>query len=107
MKKIINISFFSRSRLNQDPIDGSFYGWHSRFARAIARETDYQIESWSIDVEIKKKLSYQKDGIKYSVFPVSFYVAPGREISLPLLKALSRELKQNEVIIHLHDFHNW
>lgn len=107
MKKIINISSFSRSQLNQDPIDGSFYGWHSRFARVITKETNYQVESWSIDVKIKKKLSYQKDGIKYSIFPVSFYVAPGREISLSLLKSLNKEVEQNEVIIHLHDFHNW
>lgn len=110
MKKIVNISFFSRSRLGQDPTAGSFYGWHSKFGRVLSRCADlknFQIECWSPDIAIKNEILYEKEGITYRIFPGTFCLRPGREISLRLMRALRRECREHEVIIQLHDFHNW
>lgn len=107
MIKIINISSFSRSKINQDPIAGSFYGWHSRFSRKIAKTLPYKIESWCIDASVKKKLQYRKGSVLYRIFPSQFYISPGREVSIDLLRELARQTRHHKVIIHLHDFHNW
>lgn len=107
MKKIINISSFSRSKLNQDPVKGSYYGWHSQFARIISQSEKYLVESWAIDVTIKKEIAYRKNAVVYRIFPITLFVSPYREFSWQLIKKLKEELLKKHVIIHLHDFHNW
>lgn len=107
MRKIINISSFSRSRINQDPIAGSFYGWHSQYSREVHKRLGLTVESWSIDAGILHGSSYEREGVQYRIFPARFFLAPGRELSFGLLRALRAEMKEHDVIIHLHDFHNW
>jgi glycosyltransferase involved in cell wall biosynthesis len=107
MKKIINVSSFSRSKNNQDPIKGSYYGWHSQFARAITRSQKYAVESWAIDVSMKKEVVYEKDSLIYRIFPTALFFSPGREFSWKLIKKLKEEVSKNDIVIHLHDFHNW
>ncbi|MFH0828821.1 MAG: glycosyltransferase [Candidatus Kerfeldbacteria bacterium] len=107
MQKIINISSFSRSRLNQDPVKGSFYGWHSQFARHISGHCKAVVESWSIDAALSKQQAYEREGVTYRLFPSGFFLSPGREISTALLKALRQEARDHEIIVHLHDYHNW
>jgi len=107
MRKIINISSFSRSRLNQDPVAASFYGWHSQYSRQVHERLNLTVESWSIDVGLRQSTSYERDGVRYRIFPSRFYLAPGHELSSSLLRALRNEFRDHEVIVHLHDFHNW
>jgi len=107
MRKIINISSFSRSRLNQDAIKGSYYGWHSQYARKIVGKVDAAIESWSIDAALPKEQHHERDGVTYRLFPSGFFLSPGREISGALLKALKQEARDNDIVVHLHDYHNW
>lgn len=107
MQKIINIASFSRSRLNQDPKAGSYYGWHSQFARKTRGVAGAETESWSIDAALTEPTQYERDGVVYRLFPSRWYVSPGREISTALLGALRREAKEHRIIVHLHDYHNW
>lgn len=107
MKKIINIASFSRSRLNQDAVKGSYYGWHSQFARKLVGKVDANIESWSIDAALPHEQRYEKDGVTYRLFPSGFFLSPGREISGTLLKALKLEAHEHDIVVHLHDYHNW
>lgn len=107
MRKIINISSFSRSRVNQDPVDGSYYGWHSQYSRALAATRRFQVESWSIDVGVFRGKSYDREGIVYRLLPSRLYLTPGREVSTSVLRALRYELHHHDVVLHLHDFHNW
>lgn len=107
VNKIINIASFSRSRLNQDPKAGSFYGWHSQYARKIRGVVDAAVESWSIDAALRKPEGYDKDGMTYRLFPSRWFLAPGRELSPSLIAALRDEARSNNVVVHLHDYHNW
>lgn len=107
MRKIINIASFSRSRLNQDPVKGSYYGWHSQFARHISGHCNAVVESWSIDAALSKQQTYEREGVTYRLFPSGFFLSPGREISTALLKALRQEAHDHEIVVHLHDYHNW
>lgn len=107
MRTIINVSSFSRSRINQDPVAGSYYGWHSQFARHLVGHLDARIEAWSIDAAVSEPFRDERDGVTYRLFPSSFFIRPGREISLPLLRALKERARVEDVVVHLHDFHNW
>lgn len=107
MRTIISLAYFSRSRLNQDPIAGSYYGWHSQFGRKIAERLPYTVECWSIDVAVKQPAFFTRGRVTYRIFPSHFFIAPGREVSPDLIRALRKEVRQRHVIIHLHDFHNW
>jgi len=107
MRKIINIASFSRSRLNQDAVKGSYYVWHSQFARKLNGTIDAHIESWSIDAALPDEQRYEKDGVTYRLFPSGFFLAPGRELSTALLNALKKEAREHEIVVHLHDYHNW
>ncbi len=107
MRKIINIASFSRSRLNQDAVKGSYYGWHSQFARKLNGHLDARIESWSIDAALRDEQRYEKDGVTYRLFPSGFFLSPGRELSMALLKALKNEAREHDIVVHLHDYHNW
>ncbi len=107
MQKVISISSFSRSRLDQDPIKGSYYGWHSQFARHLVGHMDAVIESWSIDAALSLPQSYEREGVTYRLFPSGFFLSPGRELSLQLLSALKHEAREHDIVVHLHDYHNW
>ncbi len=107
MNKIINIASFSRSRLSQDPKAGSYYGWHSQYARKIRGIADSAVESWSIDAALRSSESYERDGVTYRLFPSRWFLAPGREFSPALIAALRDEVRSSDVVVHLHDYHNW
>lgn len=107
MRKVINISSFSRSRINQDPVAASFYGWHSQYSRQVHERLNLTVESWSIDVGLRHNTSYERDGVRYRIFPSRFYLGPGHELSTALLRALRSELRDHDIVVHLHDFHNW
>ena len=105
--KVIQILHHSLSPFNMD-VDVRFYegDFHVRVAKQILKQTtNYEIECWRPETTFKEVYTRKKDGITYKVFP-SFYLKFGREYSVPLLRELRKESKNEEVLIHLHGIHN-
>lgn len=107
MPTVIQIAPFSRSRRGHDPVAGSYEGWHAQFGRQVAGAGRYRVECWSQDVACSKPLAYERDGVAYRLFPVQWYLSPGREVSTAMVDALRAAPHRDDMIVHLHDPHTW
>ncbi len=105
--KIISINTISSSFLMKDYELDFIMNWSSKTSQSIKKYyPDIEIECWTPERRYKKEREFMHNGIKYRVFP-SVGFAFGREISLPMLKAISNEIKKEKIILHLHGIHNW
>lgn len=105
--KIIHILHHSPSWITRNIEEDIFDGWHVRTAKAIQDLAikDCKIECWLPEKTKSKERQIEKDAITYRIFP-SFPINYGREISLPLIKALKKELS-NPILLHLHGIFNY
>lgn len=87
--------------------DYIFDGWSARTARYLKKYSkDYQHECYFAVTDIKQKVTWKRDGIKYIVFPAktlsktleSFFAII---FSPDLFAQLKNEVKSNDVIIHI------
>ncbi|MFB6185994.1 MAG: glycosyltransferase family 4 protein, partial [Halobacteriaceae archaeon] len=91
-------------------------GWHARLGKAIQEYTEFDVECWTVDFELEEEYVKQVDEVTYRAFP-SFMIpgsgasildpvlgesALGVEFSPSLIRALRREVKENDPAIHLH-----
>lgn len=82
-------------------------GWHVTLSNQILKYAkDFDIECWGMEKTITKTLSFEREMIKYKVFPSRYCKFLG-EISIQLLKELKRLTKEQKVIIHLHGLFNY
>jgi glycosyltransferase involved in cell wall biosynthesis len=70
------------------------------------------IECWTIEKKYRKKAIKEYKNIIFKIFPSTFSVRPGMEISLQMIKELNNEIKKAEsenekLIIHFHEYHSW
>ncbi len=107
MVKIIQILHCSPSWVSQNLGENIFDGWQTRTAKALQRlnMANCLIECWVVEKQYRKPVVFQKDGIRYRIFP-SFPLTYGREISVDLIKAIEAE-KASPVILHIHGLFNW
>jgi len=105
--KIIHILHHSPSWITRNIEEDIFDGWHVRTAKAIQDLAikNCKIECWLPEKTKFKERQIEKDAITYRVFP-SFPINYGREISLPLIKALKEELS-NPILLHIHGIFNY
>lgn len=105
--KIIQILHHSLSPFNMG-VDVRFYeeDWHVKVAKEIIKRTNkYELECWRPETTFKKIYTREKDGIIYKIFP-SLYLDFPREYSLSMFRALKKQCKGEEVLIHIQGIHN-
>lgn len=105
--KIINILHHSSSPFYRDwNFDLYCDDWHVITAKSIRELTDkYDIECWRPETKLKELVCGNLNGIVYKAFP-SKYVKINREYSPAMLKELKNESRKEDILIHLHGFHN-
>ena len=80
--------------------------WHVKVAKEIIKRTNkYDVECWRPERTFKKIYTREKDGIIYKIFP-SLYLDFPREYSLSMFRALKKQCKGEDVLIHLQGIHN-
>lgn len=119
-RKIIHIQgpsspFSNRENdVTVDSYDYLTWPWFSHVAFNTLKCTDkYEIECWRPEKDVPKIFTREIDGVTFKVFPC--LCLNGMRVvrtslialsSLSMLKALKKEAKNNEVLIHLHGVHN-
>lgn len=85
--------------------------WFSNEAKFFKKYyPNLDIECWTYEREFKKKEELFIDGIKYKVFPLTFYLRIGMEYSIQMIKEFIKEQKKyrdTKIIFHIHSYHTW
>lgn len=104
--RIFQILTHSSSWVTKNIEEDIYDGWQVRTAKAIRKiAPELQFECILPEKNLTQTMVEEKDGIIYRVFP-STALGYGREISLPLIRAL--KAKENEkIILHIHGAHNY
>ena len=118
-RKIIHIQgpsspFSNRENdVTVDSYDYLTWPWFSHVAFNTLKYTDkYDIECWRPEKDVSKISTREIEGVTFKIFPCKYLsdirVVRTSQIALSLLsmlKALKKEVKDNEVLIHLHGVH--
>ena len=109
-RKIIHIAGPSAAleTLSIDPDSNEYLTW--AWSRPVAVNTikysdQYKVECWRSEPDIKKTTTRYIDDILYKLFPCRKIEGIGY-ISYSLLRALKEEVKNQQVLLHLHEIHN-
>ena len=110
--KIIQINTFSHSLLMMDFEKDIYKNWYAQVAFKLKEEDpNLDIECWTPERKYKKEEQKEVNGVKFRIFPSTFCVRHGMDISIPLVKALLEEQKKlkgdEKLIIHIHGYHSW
>jgi len=112
--KAIHLCHYSHSLVSRDFEDDIYdRDWNVRVAKQIKRYyPEIEVEVWNIERKYRTEVRKEIGNILFRTFPSSFRIRYGKEISLALLKALKKEVKECEknkirLIIHVHEPHNW
>lgn len=109
-KKSKVIHFYTRDYNSYFPSKDSPYyflaGWSSQVARQVLKYTDkYIMENWRFEKEIQHPQKKVVENIPCWLFPARHYPIIGL-FSRNLVKSLKKEIRKNEVILHIHTAHN-
>jgi len=108
--RVIQINTFSHSLVMKDYERDLLNNWYAQVAYKI-KEADKKIdiECWTLERFCKTEKTKQNKGVKFRIFPTTFSLRHGMEISFSMLKALKEEIKKNKekLIIHFHGYHTW
>ena len=108
----ISHSFFSE-QLRKTMGWGITHDWYAYTAFALKKiHPELEIECWTQERRWKKERNLKFENIKFRIFPGSFYLRYGMEISCSMINALNEEIekcgKENKkVILHFHEHHLW
>ncbi|MBI2630274.1 glycosyltransferase family 4 protein [Candidatus Pacearchaeota archaeon] len=88
-------------------------GWFSQVARQLRKfNPEINVECWCPEKHYKKEEDFLFEKIKFRVFPTSFSPVYALDFSIPMMRALKKEIKENKqngikTIIHMHEYHNF
>ena len=114
--KILHIEHCSHSYFLTDkkgnPDDIVKGSWGTQVAREIKRyypETD--IECFFPEKKEKKEKEFVHQNVKIRIFPTTFSPMYALDFSIPMLKAIKKEIKKAKkenvkIILHIHEYHN-
>ena len=112
--KTIHLCHYSHSLISKNFEEDIYYrDWNVRVAKQIKKYyPKIDVEVWNIETKYNKEIKKSIKGILFRIFPSSFRIRYGKEISFYLLKALKKEIKKCKkenikLIIHIHEPHNW
>ena len=110
--KVIHLMHFSQSIKDKKYKHLMYYNFHHKTAFELNKYLDseyYEIECWRPEKSLKKTKSISINEIQHRLFPSSITPYYAKEISMPLIRALKREVKRfdGRVILHIHEYHSW
>jgi glycosyltransferase involved in cell wall biosynthesis len=108
--KIIHIMHFSQSIKDKDYKRFMIFNWHHTTAHEISKflnKKKFELECWRPEKTIKNAKTLIAEGINHRLFPSTIAIRYGKEISIPMIKALKNEIKKSDVILHIHEPHSW
>jgi len=111
--KVIQINSTSSSLMVKDFEKDFFRNWNAQVGIKLKEMyPKLGIECWTIEKKYRKKAIKEYKNIIFKIFPSTFSVRPGMEISLQMIKELNNEIKKAEsenkkLIIHFHEYHSW
>ncbi len=111
--KIIQINSFSFSKLLKNFEKEIYSNWYAQVAFQLKKYyPKLKIEAWTLEKNYKKEKRKNVKKIKFRIFPTNISIRHSMEISLKMLKALKKEIKNSEknnekLIIHFHEYHTW
>jgi len=114
--KVIQIAHASHSYFlgggKETPTDIVKGSWFSQVAQEIKKfYPEIEAECWAPEKLNDKEEIFYHNNIKFRLFPTTFSPMYALDFSMPMLKALKEEIKNNKkigikIIIHLHEYHN-
>lgn len=109
-RKIIHIagpsSALQTLNIPQNSDDYIMWSWAQQVARKTVKHINkYEIECWRPEPDIKEVIARKIDGVMFKVFPC-FYLKHIGAISFPMLKALKKETRDNEILLHTRLLHS-
>jgi glycosyltransferase involved in cell wall biosynthesis len=114
--KVIHIEHCSHSYFlsdkNGNPDDIVKGSWGTQVVREIRKQhPEIEVECWFPEKTEKKEKSFEHWGVKLRIFPTTFSPMYALDFSLPMLRALKKEIKKchkenKKVIIQIHEYHN-
>ena len=110
--KVIQINSFSHSFIKMRYEEDIFRNWYSQVGVQIKKASpNLNVECWTPEKEYKKEKRKKYKGVKFRIFPSTFAVRHGMDISFAMLNAFideQKNLKDDEkLIIHFHGYHSW
>jgi glycosyltransferase involved in cell wall biosynthesis len=111
--KVIQINSTSSSLLVKDFENDFFRNWNAQVGiRLKEMYPKLDVECWTIERKYRKKAVKEHENMTFKIFPSTFSVRPGMEISMQMIKELKNEIKKAEsenekLIIHFHEYHSW
>ena len=86
--------------------------WPAKVSRQIKKfYPEIEVESWAPERIYKKEERFEDSGVLFRFFPTTFSGKYAIDISVPMLKALKKEIKKSKkegykLVIHVHEIHN-
>ncbi len=62
----------------------------------------YEIECWWPERQLSRPVTITREGVTFRAFPASSYRFPYKHVSLPLVRALNKEVQKNRVLVFIH-----
>ncbi|MFH1307831.1 MAG: glycosyltransferase family 4 protein [archaeon] len=111
--KIIQISSSSHSFAMENYEQDIFRGWYAQVAYQLKKfYPKIEVECWTPERKYKKEKTRNYENIKFRIFPSTFSLRHGMDISIQMIKALKKEIikakiEKKKLILHIHEYHSW
>jgi glycosyltransferase involved in cell wall biosynthesis len=114
--KVIHIEHCSHSYFlsdkNGNPDEIVKGSWGTQVAREIKRfYPEIEVECWFPEKIEKNQREFEYQNVKIRIFPTTFSPMYALDFSLPMIRALKKEIKKakqedKKLILHIHEYHN-
>ena len=106
MIKVIHVLHFSQSIKDKEYKPLMYKNFHHMTALQLKKFSDkYEVECWRPERTLTIPKEKFVDCIKHRLFPSSFSLTYGKEISFHMIESLKNE--NCPIILHIHEPHSW